>query len=423
MIAKRGQSSLIAGLDIGSTAVRMAVGQFVAHNEAGDVDLQILGVAEAVAEGMHKGMINNIEDVVSSVSACLEKTERAIGVPIEKVWLGVSGLHIISQMSKGVVAVSKADNEIAKEDVIRAIEAARSISTPLNYEVLHVLPRNFNVDGQMGIKDPVGMTGIRVEVDAQIILGLSSQIKNLTRSVYRSGLDIEDVVLSILATSEAVLTARQKEVGTVVINLGGATTSLAVFEDGYLIHSAILPIGSAHVTSDIALGLRTTIDIAEKIKIEFGDCWTEGVSKKDEIDLYDYGAPSHEVIKKKFLSEIIEARMEEILYKVDQELKMIQRSGLLPAGAVMTGSGAKLAGLVDLTKRVLRLPTVLGFAMDIMSVTEKVNDLGFSTAIGLVKWGSKNIYHTPRPNPLNVSIKGAGSLWGKLKEGIEGLIP
>ncbi len=380
--------NLVVGLDIGSTAVRMAIGQLVERAESRERELQILGATEVPSEGLHRGIISSIEDVVSSISSCLERTERVVGASIDSVWLGVSGTHVMSQQSKGVVAVSKADSDISEEDVRRAVEAARAIATPINYEVLHVLPHSFGVDGQVGIKDPVGMTGIRLDVDAQIILGSSSQIKNLTKAVYRAGLDIEDLVLSIIATAEAVLTGRQKDLGVAVVNIGGSTTSLAVYEEGDLLHNAVLPIGSEHITNDLAIGLRTTIDIAERAKIKYGDCWHELAGKKDEIDLFELGAERQEMIKKKYLSEIIGARVEEIFYKVDQELKTIQRSGLLPAGVVLTGGGAKLPGLVESAKNNLRLPATLGYPFNITSVTDKINDLGFSTAVGLVKWGS-----------------------------------
>lgn len=386
---RKEQYNLIAGLDIGSSSIRLVVGQLVPRDESGrEMELQILGAAEAPSVGVHKGIISSIEDVVSSVSVCLENAERMVGVPLSSVWVGISGLHIISQNSKGVIAVSKADNEIAEEDVSRSIEASRAIATPLNYEVLHVLPKSFSIDGQGKIKDPVGMTGIRLEVDAQIILGSSSQIKNLTKAVYRTGLNIEDLVLSILATAEAVLTPRQEEVGVAVVNIGVSTTSLVVFEEGDILHTAILPIGSEHITNDIAIGLRTTIDIAEAVKIEHGDCTPGEVSKREEIDLFDLGAPEHEIVKKQYVSEIVEARVEEILHKVDQELQRIKRNGLLPSGIVLTGGGAKLPGLIEMSKKHLRLPAVLGYPLNVTSVTDKVNDLGFSTAVGLVKWGS-----------------------------------
>lgn len=386
---KKTQSNLIAGLDVGSTTIRMAVGQLVSQDEMGsNFELQILGAAEVPSEGINRGTINSIEDLVSSVSACLERTERMVGLPIDSVWTGISGLHIISQPSKGVVAVSKADSEITSEDVTRALEAARTISTPLNYDVLHILPKSFGVDGQTGIKDPVGMTGIRLEVDAQIILSSSSQVKNLTKAIYRAGLEIDDLVLSILATGEAVLTSKQKELGVLVVDLGGSTTSLAVFEGGDIIHTAVLPIGSEHITNDIAIGLRTSIDVAEQAKLKYGDCFSENVSKKDEIDLMELGGAEHEMVKRKYLSEIIEARTEEIIFKIDQELRKINRSGLLPAGVVFTGGGAKLPGLVEMAKKHLRLPATIGYPLNILSVTDKVSDTGFVTVIGLIKWGS-----------------------------------
>jgi len=378
---------LIAGLDIGSSSVRMAVGQMV-EGENGGAALQILGAAEARSEGMHRGTMKSIEDVVSAISACFEGAERMLGVPIESVWLGVSGSHILSQGSKGVVAVSKADNEISEDDMRRAVDAARTISTPLNYDVLHVLPRSYNVDGQTGIRDPMGMTGIRLEVDTQIILGLSAQIKNLHNAVNRTGLDIEDLALAILASAEVAVTQRQKELGTLVVDLGATTTSLAVFEGGDLLHTAVLPVGSENITSDIALTLCTPIDVAERIKNEFGNCFSDAVSKKDEIDLYDFGSPEHKIVKIRLLSEVIEARVEEILMKIDMELRKVGRSGLLPAGAVFIGAGSKIPGLIELCKKVLRLPVSLGYPLNVTSVTDKVNDLGFVTAVGLVKWGS-----------------------------------
>ncbi len=388
-MSKNGQRKLIAGLDIGGTAVRLAVGQLAVRDEqTGESELQILGASEVVSSGVHKGAISSIEDVVSSISVCLEKTERIVGVPVGSVWLGVSGLHILAQPSKGIVAVSKADSEVGEEDVTRALEAARAISTPLNYEVLHVLPKSFSVDGQTGIRDPVGMTGMRLEVDAGIILGASAQIKNLTKAVYRSGLEINDLILSVLATSEAALTERQKELGVLMVDLGGSTTNLAVFEEGDMIHSAVLPVGSTHITNDIAIGLRTSVDIAERVKIKYGDCFSELASKRDEIDLFEVGASDHEMVKKKYLSEIIEARVEEIMQKIDAELRKIQRGGLLPAGVVFAGGGAKLPGLIECAKKNLRLPATLGYPFNIISATDKVNDLGFVTAVGLVKWGT-----------------------------------
>lgn len=424
----KSKNNLIAGLDIGSSMIRMAVGQ-VTYKDQNEfqTEIQILGAVETPAEGMHKGAISSIEDVVSSVSACLEKTERMVGMPIDTVWAGVSGLHIISQNSKGVVAVSKADSEISESDVERSLEAARAISTPLNYEVLHVLPKKFGVDGQTGIKDPVGMTGIRLEVDAQIILGASAQIKNLTKAIYRSGLEIEDLVLSILATSEAALTNRQKDIGVAVVDFGGSTISMAVFEEGEILHSAILPIGSEHITNDIAIGLRTSLDVAERVKIEYGDCFANTISKKDEIDLYELGSGEHEAIKRKYLSEIIEARVEEIMMKIDAELRKVGRSGMLPAGVVFTGGGAKLPGLIEAAKKYLRLPATLGYPLHFMSATDKINDLGFVNAVGLVKWGSvMGAASHGRKSGNGSMLKGIKNMGGSasaLKDWFKALLP
>ncbi len=377
---------IIVGLDVGSCAVRIAVGQRL--NEE-DAKPQIIGIAEAPAEGINRGVITSIEEAVSSISSCLEKTERLTGVPVEKVWAGISGTHITSQESRGVVAVSKPNGEIVEPDVERAIEAARTVATPPNYEILHVIPKSFTIDGQSGIKDPIGMNGVRLEVTTQIIQGVSAQIKSLTKAIYRTGVDIEDVVLSILATAEAVLTGRQRQLGTAVINIGGSTTSLAVFEEGDLLSVNILPIGSEHITSDIAIGLRISIDAAEKIKLEYGSALPKIFNKHDEINIGEFNGSESNFISRKYISEIIEARAEEIFDKIDAELKKIDRSGMLPGGVVITGGGAKLDGLIEVSKRKLRLPSALGYPVGLTSTVNKVNDLGFATALGLVLWGEQ----------------------------------
>lgn len=386
------EQEIITGLDIGSSSIRIAVGQVSVDAEK----IHIIGSAEVSAEGISKGIISSIEDAVSSISSCIEKAERMTGVPIQTAWVGISGSHIISQESRGVVAVARSDGEISEDDIARSIEAARTVATPPNYEILHVIPKSFTVDGQHGIKDPLGMTGVRIEVDTQIIQGLSSQIKNLTKAVYRPGINIEDLVLSILATSEAVLSSRQKELGTVVINIGGATTSLAVFEEGDILHTAVLPIGSDHITSDIAIGLRIAIDTAEKIKLEIGTAVSSKLNKRDEIDVGKMEDKESNFVSKKYITEIIEARVDEIFDKVDIELKKLDKSGKLPAGAVLTGGGAKLKGIVEAAKKRLRLPASQGMPLNITSAIDKINDPSFSTAIGLVVWGNQLESHGGR---------------------------
>jgi len=412
------QEEIIVGLDIGSTSIKVAVGQRTNSQEK-QQKLHIVGVIEHEAEGINRGVITSIEDSVNSVSKALDKTEKLIGRPIEQAWVSISGGHITSQISKGVVAVSKTDGEIREDDVERAIEAARTVTTPPNYEILHVIPRSFNVDGQANIKDPVGMTGVRLEVETYIIEGLSSQIKNLTKCVYQTGLDIEDLVLSILATSEAVLNNRQKELGVAVVNIGGATTGLAVFEQGDLLHTAILPIGSEHITSDIAIGLRTSIDVAEAIKLKYGAASSKGLEKKDEFDLREFDESEEGLVSKKYLAEIIEARVEEIMEKIDEELKNVDRSGALPAGIVLTGSGTKLPKIIEIAKKKLRLPASLGYPCDIVSVIDKINDVSFTTAIGLVKWGNQ-LYRQRKGLSRFKSVAGAT---GKMKKWFKSLMP
>lgn len=407
---------VIVGLDIGTAMVRVVVGQLNQDS------LYIIGAAEQPAEGISKGVITSIEEAVSAISVCLEQAERMVGFPLNKVYVGISGTHIMTQLSRGVIAVSKADGEIKEEEVERAIEAAQTVSTPPNHEILHVIPKTFTVDNQTGIKDPVGMTGVRLEVEAQIIQGLSSQIRNLTKAVYRTGVEIEDLVLGILANAESTLNKKQKELGVALVNIGDATTSIAVFEEGDILSTAVVPLGSAHITSDIAIGLRTSLDIAEDIKIEHGEANSGAVGKKDEIDLREFSDLEEGRISLKYVSEIIEARLEEIFELVDKELNKIERSGLLPAGIVLTGGGAKLSGVVEVAKKKFRLPASIGYPQHLNTAIDKVNDPTFTTALGLVNWGAE----LKSQQKKKISLPGLSFLGGaatKVKDWFRGLLP
>ncbi|NQT49813.1 cell division protein FtsA [Candidatus Kuenenbacteria bacterium] len=376
--------NIITGLDIGSANVRIVVGQVV---KTGDTEqLNIIGVVEVPSQGINKGAVVSIEDSVSSISACLEKAERMIGLPIENTWVGIGGTHINSQESNGVIAISRTSGEIQENDVERVIEAARAVAAPVNYEVLHVIPKTFSIDNQTGVKDPIGMSGIRLEVTTQVIRGLSSQVKNLTKSIYRTGLDINDLVLSVLAASESVLSTRQKELGVALVDIGAATTKVIVFEEGDVLHVTLLPIGSDHITADLAIGLQTSLDVAERIKMEIGSALPQNFEKGEEINLRDFGGDD-QVFSKKYIGDIVEARVEEIFEKIDQELQKINRSGLLPAGLIMIGGGAKLTGMIEVGKRKTMLPVSLGVSKRFNTAVDKVNDLTFATALGLVMWG------------------------------------
>ncbi len=412
------QEETLVGLDIGSTSIKVAVATKVGSDKNQN-KVHIIGAVEQPADGINRGIITNIDEAVASVSKALEKAEKLTGLPMEQAWVSITGGQIMSQISRGVVAVSKTDGEVREEDYERALEAAKAVNTPPKYEILHVIPRSFIVDGQTGIKDPIGMNGVRLEVETYIIMGLSSQVKNLSKCVYQTGLDIEDLVLGILATSEAVVTNRQKELGVAVVNIGGATTNLAVFEQGDLLTTAIIPLGSEHITSDIAIGLRTSIEVAEEIKLKYGQASSKDIEKKSEFDLREFDEQEEGLISRKYLAEIIEARVEEIMEKVDNELKKIDRSGALPAGIILTGGGAKLPRILDVCKRKMRLPASLGYPYDISSVIDKVNDLSFTTAVGLVKWGS---LLSKRPKGL-ARFRSVNGVTSKIKKWFKAMMP
>ena len=420
------KGNIIAGLDIGSTSIRLVAGQKTA-NESGE-QLQILGAVTVPAEGINRGVVNSIEDATSAISACLEKAERLIGVPVTNVWVGINGPNLKCEKSQGVVAVGRSDNEITEDDVNRAVEAAQALSVPPNYEILHVIPVRFAVDNQEDIKDPIGMTGVRLEVETLIIQGLSSQIKNLTKAIYRTSLEIEDLVLSPLAAAEVVIGAKQKELGAALINIGSSTTSLAVFEEGELLHAAVIPIGSEHITADVAIGLRCPINLAERIKLEYGSAQSDKFTKKDEVDVSDLAREENisedsMIISKKYVAEIIEARVEEIFEKIDNELKKIDRSGMLPAGVFLIGAGAKLTDLVEVAKNKLRLPACLGSNQNVPMALDKVNDVNYLTALGLVAWGNQLTKHKNISRISWPTGGAAGKGLEQLKDWFKSLIP
>lgn len=378
---------LIVGVDLGSSAIRLAVGQVSIGSDKREV-LSVIGAVEVPSQGISKGSVNSLEDVVSSISASLEQIERQIGLPISEVYLSIGGVHLTIQAAKGVIGVSRPEGEIREEDVHRALEAARSVVNPANQEIIHILPKTFSVDGQTGIKDPVGMQGIRLEAEAHIIQGFSSHVRNITKAAFRTGLEVRELVFAPLASAEAVTTARQRDVGTVVINVGAGTTSVAVFEEGDLLHAAIFPIGADHITSDLAIGLRTSLELAEHIKRHFASAHADSANRYEEIDLRELGGDHTEIVSRRFVSDIAQARAEEIFEKVEKELKKIERSGMLPAGAILTGGGVKLGGMTEIARQVLRLPVAIGIPTTVVTpLTEVVQDPAFSTAIGLVLWG------------------------------------
>lgn len=376
--------SMICALDIGTSKIATIVGQ---KKESGEIEVSGVGLADS--NGVRKGMITDIEETISAISASLEEAERMAGVPLESAFVGVGGVHISSSNSKGVIAVSRADGEVSEDDTTRVIEAAKAVSLPANREILHVVPRVYTVDGQEGIKDPVGMTGIRLEVDAHVISSSTPCIKNLTKCVYQAGLDIDDLVFSGLATSSAFLSRQQKEIGVALIDIGAATTCMAVFEEGNILHSAVLPIGSDHITNDIAIGLRISIDTAEKIKLKYGRATPEGIKESEEIDLEKIDKAEKQKASAVYVAEIIEARLQEIFSLILDELKNVSREGTLPAGVVITGGGARLPQITDCAKENLKLPAQIGKPqVELTGLVDKLENPRYSCSIGLLVWGA-----------------------------------
>jgi len=371
------------GLDIGSSKVAVCIAGTTENKT-----IDIIGVGKAVSNGVRKGMIIDIEETVSSISAALEQAEKALEFQIASVVVGINDAHITSEASKGMIAVAKSDGEITGADAIRAIEAARSVPNQPNREVLHVIPKTFSIDGQEGIADPVGMSGIRLEVDTNIISGSLSVIKNINRCIDQSGLSVADMVFSPLATAKLILTRQQREIGVILVDIGAGTTSYAVFEEGDLIHSRVLPIGSGHITSDIAIGLRTNINLAEIIKIKYGYASPDKIDEKEEIDLSKLDRSESNKANVKYIAEIIEARLNEILMLIRDDLRSINREGMLPAGVVLTGGGAKLSGISEMVKDVLRLPATIGKAeIELSGVVDNISDPVYATSAGLALWG------------------------------------
>lgn len=369
------------GIDVGSSEVVAIVG----HRGEDEMHPNIIGLGVQENSGLRKGIVTDVEETVAAITGALDKAERMAGVPIEGAYVCINGEHIQAANTKGLISI--AHQEISSDDIIRVIESAQTVALPANREIIHVIPRTFIVDGQDGIRDPIGMSGTRLEVDAHVITGSSPFIKNLQKTVEQAGVSISNFVLAPLAASKAVLSKKQKELGVVVIDIGAGTTGMVVFDEGDICHSAVLPIGSGHLTSDIAIGLRTSLDVAEKVKIEYGMATSVLLSDKDIVDLSRFDKSEDQQISRRYIAEIIEARLMEIFMMIKTELRKVGKDGMLPAGAVLVGGGAKLPGIVDFAKDHLGLPAQIGFPIELRGVVDRLDDPRFVTAIGLVLWG------------------------------------
>ncbi|MDQ3880025.1 MAG: cell division protein FtsA [Chloroflexota bacterium] len=409
------REAVLVGIDAGTTKVTTLIGEV---GRGGDVN--IIGYGTVPSSGLKKGMVANIDQTVQSIAASLERAERHSGYKISSAFVSVGGSHISSQNSRGVVAVSGPRREVSREDVHRATEAARAVQVPSNREVLHVVPRGYIVDGQDGIKDPIGMSAVRLEVETHIVAGAATSVQNLTKCIHQSNVQIDELVISSLAAAEATLTDTEKELGVLVADVGGGTTDIAVFVDGAVYHTAVLPVGGINVTNDVAIGLRTSLNLAEEIKIKHGSADLNQVQPEELLNVAQLGDGGGQTIQRRKLCEIIEARMSEIYALIREEVKASGHAGMLPAGMVLTGGGARLTGSADLARDVLEMPVRVGSPQGVGGLMDELGNPAFATPIGLLLWGARHLGSDTLGPPMR---QPAGAGVGRFVGWLRGLFP
>ncbi len=409
------RETVLVGIDAGTTKVTTLIGEV---GRSGDVNIIGYGIAPSV--GMKKGMVANIDQTVGSITASIEKAERLSGYKISSAFVSVGGSHISSQNSRGVVAVSGHRREVSREDVARATDAAKAVQVPSNRELIHVLPRGYIVDGQDGIKDPLGMSAVRLEVETHIAAGAATSISNLTKCISPANVAIDELVVGSLAAAEATLTDTEKDLGVLVADIGGGTTDLAIFTDGAVYHSAVLPVGGINVTNDVAIGLRTSLNLAEEIKIKHGSADVGEIGPEELLNVAVLGEGRGQTIQRRKLCEIIAARMEEIFTLIREEVKRSGHAGMLPAGIVLTGGGARLSGSAELAREVLQMPVRIGSPQGVGGLMDQLSNPAFATPIGLLLWGATHAGDEPlgyvAGNPM-------GQVGGRFMDWLRGLFP
>jgi cell division protein FtsA len=374
----------LVGLDLGTSKVATVIGEADDYGQ-----LNVIGVGEAPAEGLRKGVVVNIDKTVQAVQQATLVAERMAGVRVASVIATLAGPHLMSQNSHGVIAVSRTSHEIGADDVDRVVEAARAVSVPNDRQVIHVLPRAFTVDGQEGVKEAVGMTGRRLEVETHIVTAASTSLQNVTKCVHQSGFDVDEVVAHGLASGEGVLTANEMELGVCLLDIGAGSTDVVVYNEGSALHLAVLPIGGNHVTSDIAIGLRTTLTEAETLKLNYGHTLPELIPLEERIEVRQVGGDRLHATPRRYLADIIGPRMREIFTMAREEVKRSGHDGLLPAGVVITGGGARLMGTTDAAQAVFDSAVRLGLPTGVGGLADRAAGPSFAAAVGLIKWGTR----------------------------------
>ncbi|HLN13230.1 MAG TPA: cell division protein FtsA [bacterium] len=404
-MARRGP---LVGLDVGTTKVCVIIA-----DQDDEAEVHIKGMGTSPSTGVRKGVVVDLDATTRAIGEAVDRAERMAGTKVGAAFVSVSGEHVASQNSRGVVAVSRADHEIAEQDIARVVEAARMTAIPASdREIVHLIPRDFVVDGQDGVKNPVGMYGSRLEVDAHIVTGAGTLLANLLKCVQRAGLEVEDLVLEPLASGQSVLTQAERDLGVALVDSGGGTTSVGIFIGGGLCHTAILPVGGSHITNDIAVGLRTPIAEAERLKISQGCAMLSMVADGEMIEVPRIGTHDAQLRPRRALVEIIEPRLSEILGMVKAQIKRSGYANLIPAGVVLTGGTALLAGMADAASEQLEMPARIGVPDVAGTMGHTVDSPMYATGVGLVLHGARQ----RSPGRLSRSLDGAGSLFGRMRQ-------
>lgn len=395
---------VIVGLDIGTTKVCVIVGEVEASGK-----INIIGVGTSPSTGLKKGIIVDADKAVDAICEAKEQAEIECGLRIRRAYVGIAGGHLCSINNRGVVRIFNSDSEITDEDVENALAAAKAVNVPDGAEIIHVLPRDFIVDGLGGIKRPVGMYGSQLEVEAHVVLASVTAIQNTIRCANRAGIQVEDIVLQPIASSEAVLSQSEKELGVILVDIGGGTTDVAVFDEGAIWHTAVIPIGGHHITSDIAHGLRSSLPVAEDVKKKYGAAVPETVSD-DQIEVVDISERGTSLVSRRFLCQIIEARMQEIMALVQKEVVRSQYQNVVPAGLVLTGGSSMVEGLTLLASDITGYPARTGLPENTGEDSGIIRNPIYATGVGLLKYGAKRYVKRVEDRPLKFSINSIVSI-------------
>jgi cell division protein FtsA len=408
------REAVLVGIDVGTSKICALIGEV-----ARDGTLTIVGKGSVPASGLKKAVVVNIDQTVRSITGAVDHAERLSGYQIDRAFVGVGGQHVESQNSRGAVAVSGHQREVTREDIGRALEVARAVSIPSNREVLHVLPRGFIVDGQEGVKDPLGMSAIRLEIETHIVTAAATAVRNLAKCVQASNVKIDELVANSLASAESVLSETERDLGVAVADIGAGTIDLALFLDGSPFKTTVLPVGGNNVTNDLAIGLKTSLQVAEDLKIQHGTCDLSSVTADEFISVSMLGEPDGRTLSRLEVCQIIEARMREIFEMLGAEIRAAGE-GLLPAGVVLTGGAAQLAGAAALGREVLDMPVRVAGPTGVGGLTDNIMNPAYSTAIGLLYWGAKNL---ESGEPERFPSAPAGGLPARVRDALRNLFP